>query len=416
MSAAPAAKETPWIHGWRTPLLIIICGCALSFLAFGVRSVSGFLLAPISETFQWGREIFALSVALQMLIWGAVTPVAGAIADKFGAGRVLGAGAVFYAAGFALMAYSTEPWQMHLTAGLLVGMGLAGTSITVVMAVVARLARPERRTFLVGVCTAVTSLGQFVILPIGRAFIDEYGWQTACIIFGGLALCMLPLSGAIRSDTRSAPGVVDQKLLHALTEAMSFRSYVLLVIGFFVCGFQLFFILNHLPAYLSDKGLDSKWASYTLALVGLTNVLGGVLAGYAGARWSKRLGLATIYLLRSLLTVLFVLLPLSPATALIYGGMMGILWLSTMPLTQGLVLQFFGLRWLATLFGIAFFSHQVGGFLGVWLGGLLFDVYKSYDVVWWLNVALGVVAALLHMPIREAPAPRLVAAASAGAR
>ncbi|MCW5772285.1 MAG: MFS transporter [Rhodospirillaceae bacterium] len=416
MSTAPLPAGTAPAHGWRTPIVIIVCGCALSFFAFGVRSVSGFLLAPISESFHWGREVFALSVALQMLIWGAATPVAGAIADKFGAGRVLGTGAILYAAGFALMAYSSEPWQMHLTAGLLVGMGLAGTSITIVMAVMARLARPERRTFLVGLCTAVTSLGQFVILPMGRAFIDAYGWQTACLIFGAVAIIMLPLSAAIRTDTRPAPGIAEQKLMHALGEAFGFRSYVLVVIGFFVCGFQLFFILAHLPAYLSDRGLDSKWAGYTLALVGLTNVVGGVIAGYAGVRWPKRLGLATIYFARSVITVLFILLPLTPATAMIYGSVMGVLWLSTMPLTQGLVLQFFGLRWLATLFGIAFFSHQVGGFLGVWLGGLLFDMYKSYDVVWWLIVALGVVAALLHMPIREAPAPRLAAAASAGAR
>ena len=386
----------PRAAGWRTPALIIACGCVISFIAFGVRSGSGLFLSPISQELGWGREVFALSIALQMLVWGACVPVAGAIADKWGSGRVLATGAVLYGAGFALMAYSSEPWHMHLTAGALVGMGLAGTSFTIVLAVLARIVRPERRTFTVGVCTAFTSLGQFVILPLGQGFISAYGWHTAAMILGAIALCMLPFTAVVRSNGRPPAGIVDQPLSHALSEAFAHRSYVLVVVGFFVCGFQLFFILNHLPSYLSDKGLPPWVASWALALVGLGNVAGGILAGYAGARWSrhKRVSLALIYLARSVLTVLFIFLPL----------------------TQGLVAQFFGLRWLATLFGIAFFSHQVGGFLGVWLGGLLFDLYKSYDIVWWLNIVLGVFAAIVHMPIREVPSPRLAAAAAAGAR
>jgi MFS family permease len=414
MSAAPAAVSgtAPGAApgGWRTPLLIIVCGCLLSFIAFGVRSGTGLFLEPISRELHWGRGVFAFSVALQMLIWGAGVPVAGVVADKYGPGRVLAVGALLYGAGWALMSTASQPWHMHLAAGVLVGLGLAGTSFTIVLAVLARLVRPQRRTLVVGVCTAVTSLGQFVILPLGQTFISNYGWHMAAILLGGVALLMLPFSTVIRGSAAPPPGVVDQPLREALGEAMGHRSFVLLVLGFFVCGFQLFFILNHLPAYISDKGLDIKWASRALALVGLTNVIGGVLAGYVGVRWPKRIGLATIYLSRSALTILFILLPISPATVMIYGGMMGVLWLSTVPLTQGLVLQFFGLRWLATLFGIAFFSHQVGGFFGVWLGGLLFDAYHSYDVVWWINIALGVVAALLHMPIREAPTPRLAAA------
>ncbi len=415
MSAASAASIAP---GWRTPALIIGAGCVLSFIAFGVRSGTGLFLTPVSQELGWGREVFALSIALQMLIWGACVPIAGAIADKWGSGRVLAAGTILYGAGFALMAYSSEPWHMHLTAGALVGMGLAGTSFTIVLAVMARIVRPERRIFAVGLGTAVTSLGQFVILPLGQGFISAYGWHTAAILLGVIALCMLPFTAVVRSNGRPPPGVVDQPLANALGEAFGHRSYVLVVIGFFVCGFQLFFILNHLPSYLSDKGLPPWVAGATLALVGLTNVLGGIFAGIAGARWpgQKRISLALIYIARSVLTVLFILLPLSPATTLIYGGFMGLLWLSTVPLTQGLVAQFFGLRWLATLFGIAFLSHQVGGFLGVWLGGLLFDLYKSYDIVWWLNIALGVFAAAVHMPIREVPAPRLAAAAAAGAR
>lgn len=414
MSTVPATAAV----SWRTPALIIACGCILSFIAFGVRSGTGLFLTPISQELGWGRETFALSVALQMLIWGACVPIAGAVADKWGSGRVLAVGSVLYGGGFALMAYSSEPWHMHLTAGALVGMGLAGTSFTIVLAVMARMVKPERRTFIVGLGTAVTSLGQFVILPLGQGFITAYGWHTAAIIFGGIALCMLPFSAVIRGSGRPPAGVVDQPLANALGEAFGYRSYVLVVIGFFVCGFQLFFILNHLPSYLSDNGLPPWVASWTLALVGLANVAGGILAGWAGARWPghKRVSLSIIYLARSVFTLAFILLPLTPATTMIYGALMGLLWLSTVPLTQGLVAQFFGLRWLATLFGIAFFSHQVGGFLGVWLGGMLFDLYKSYDIVWWLNIAMGVFAAAVHMPIREAPAPRLAAAAAAGAR
>ncbi len=417
MSATPLAAP-PATGNWRTPGLIIACGLILSFVAFGIRSGTGLFLTPVSQEFGWGREVFAFSVALQMLIWGACVPVAGAISDKFGSARVLATGAVFYGAGFALMAYSSEPWHMHLTAGALVGIGLAGTSFTIVIAVLARMVRPERRSVVVGLCSAFTSLGQFAILPLGQGFIGAYGWHTAAILLGAIALGMLPFAFVVRANGRPPAGVADQKLTAALHEAFGHRSYVLTVIGFFVCGFQLFFIVNHLPSYISDQGLPPWVASWTLALVGLANVAGAILAGVIGARWPhhKRLWLAAIYVTRSVATVAFILLPLAPANAMIYGAIMGLLWLSTVPLTQGLVAQFFGLRWLATLFGIAFFSHQVGGFLGVWLGGLLFDLYKSYDIVWWLNVALGVFAAVVHIPIREAPAPRLAAAAAAGAR
>ncbi len=417
MSAAPAAVTVP-TRSWRTPALIVASGLLLSLIAFGIRSGTGLFLSPISKELGWGREVFALAIAVQMLIWGACVPIAGAIADKYGSARVLATGAVFYGAGFALMAYSSEPWHMHLTAGALVGIGLAGTSFTIVIAVLARMIRPERRSFIVGLCSAFTSLGQFIFLPLGQGFITAYGWHTAAIVLGAIALGMLPFAFVVRANGRPPAGVVDQKLTAALSEAFGYRSYVLTVIGFFVCGFQLFFIVNHLPSYLSDQGMPPWVASWTLAMVGLANVAGAIIAGLIGGRYpnQKRLWLAAIYVTRSVATVAFILLPLAPANAIIYGAVMGLLWLSTVPLTQGLVAQFFGLRWMATLFGIAFFSHQVGGFLGVWLGGLLFDLYKSYDIVWWLNIALGVFAAAVHIPIREAPAPRLAAAAAAGAR
>jgi MFS family permease len=391
----------------RLSLVLLAAASALSFFAFGIRGTTGLFLAPISQEYGWGREIFAFSVALQMLIWGALVPPAGAIADKFGSARVLAVGAVFYAVGYALMAYAELPWQMHLAAGVMVGIGLAGTSLTIVVAVLARHTSPAQRSFVLGIATAVTSLGQFALLPIGQAFISAYGWHDAALLLGAMALVMFPLAFFVRSKGAAAPGMLDQPLKSALAEAFGTPSYVLLVIGFFVCGFQLFFIVNHLPAFVTDRGLPAWVGSATLALIGLTNVIGSLAAGWMGGRWSKKYGLAGMYFTRAAITTALLLLPLSPFTVLAWGAVMGTIWLATMPLTSGLVAQFFGLRWMATLFGIVFFSHQVGGFFGVWLGGLVFDLTKSYDVMWWIFVALGIVAGLLHLPIREAPVARL---------
>jgi predicted MFS family arabinose efflux permease len=399
-AASPLAR-------WRTPLAVLVAGSLIGFVAFGIRSSSGLFLAPISGDLKWGREIFALSVAIQNIVWGIGVPIAGAIADKFGSGRVLAVGALVYAAGLALMAYSTTPLQMHLTAGLLLGMGLAGTSFTIAIAAISRVVAPERRTRAVGIAMAATSLGQFVLLPLGQYFIQTQGWAIAALLLAGVALVMFPLAAAVTGKGAPSPGMADQTLRAAFGEALGHPSYVLLTTAFFVCGFQLLFIVNHLPAYLADNGLPSWVASWTLALVGLTNVLGNVLAGWVGQKWRKKYGLSLIYGFRAAFIAAFILIPPTPATTLIFGGMMGLLWLSTVPLTSGLVAQFFGLRWLATLFGFAFFGHQIGGFLGVWLGGVLFEAYQSYMPMWWINVALGVAAAFMHLPIREAPVARL---------
>jgi MFS family permease len=397
---------------WRLPIgVIVFCGCLIGIVSFGARAGFGLFLTPISTEFQWGREVFALSIAIQNLIWGAAQPFAGMLADKYGSGRVIVLGAVIYAGGVALMAYSSEPLQMHLTAGVLVGLGTAFASFMIVMATMARKVAPKWRTLVMGIATASGSIGQFTMVPLGQAFLKAYGWHTALLLLAAIVLLIIPLSATITGKGAPAPGVRDQTVREAFGEAFGHKSYNLLVAGFFVCGFHVAFILVHMPAYIVDKGLPPETGATALALVGLFNIIGSLSAGYIGGKFSKKYSLAAIYLARAAAIVLFVLLPTSEITVYLFAAAMGLLWLSTVPLTSGLVAQFFGLRYMAMLFGFVFFSHQVGSFIGVWLGGKLYDSYGTYDVVWWLSVALGVAAALVHLPIREAPAPRLAAQA-----
>jgi MFS family permease len=396
---------------WRLPIgVIVFCGCLIGIVSFGARAGFGLFLTPISTEFQWGREVFALSIAIQNLIWGAAQPFAGMLADKYGSGRVIVLGAVIYAGGVALMAYSSEPFQMHLTAGVLVGLGTAFASFMIVMATMARKVALKWRTLVMGIATASGSIGQFTMVPLGQAFLKAYGWHTALLLLAAIVLLIIPLSATITGKGAPAPGVRDQTVREAFGEAFGHKSYNLLVAGFFVCGFHVAFILVHMPAYIADKGLPPETGATALALVGLFNIIGSLSAGYIGGKFSKKYSLAAIYLARAAAIVLFVLLPTSEITVYLFAAAMGLLWLSTVPLTSGLVAQFFGLRYMAMLFGFVFFSHQVGSFIGVWLGGKLYDSYGTYDVVWWLSVALGVAAALVHLPIREAPAPRLAQA------
>ncbi len=398
------------VRAWRLPLgLIVTCGCLIGIVTMGVRAGFGLFLPPISQELSWGREVFALSLAIQNLLWGAGQPLAGMLADKYGAGRVLAAGAVLYAAGVALMAVSTEPWHMHLTAGAMVGLGTAFASFMIVMATLARKVAPHRRALVMGIATASGSVGQFTLVPLGNAFLDVYGWHTALLLLATMVLLVIPLSATVTGKGAPEPGMADQTARAAFHEAFGYRSYNLLTAGFFVCGFHVAFILVHLPAFISDFGLPAHVAATTLALVGLFNIVGSLGAGYVAGKFSKKYALAMIYLVRSAAIAAFVLLPISEWTVYAFGAVIGLLWLSTVPPTSALVGQFFGLRYMAMLFGFVFFSHQVGGFLGVWLGGRLFDETGSYDVVWWLAVALGVAAALVHLPIREAPVMRLAA-------
>ncbi len=399
-------------QGWRTPAVIVVCGCLIAVLTFGVRASFGLFTAPISATQGWGREVFALAIALQNLLWGAGQPFAGALADRYGSARVLAAGGLLYALGVALMAVASTPLQMTLTAGVLVGLGLAGGSFTIVMAALARRVPPERRSWAMGMATAAGSMGQFLLAPLGQAFILAYGWQTALLLLAGIVGVVPLLATAMASTPGGAAAVpeIDLGLKRTLALAFGHRSYRLLTAGFFVCGFHVAFITVHLPAYLTDHGVAPQLAAWSIAIIGLGNIVGSYAAGVIGGRYSKRWLLAMIYALRSVVIALFVLLPISPLTVVLFAVTIGLLWLSTVPPTSGLVAVMFGTRYMATLFGIVFFSHQVGSFLGIWLGGLFYEAYGSYDAVWWMAVALGLFAALIHLPIVERPAPRFATA------
>ena len=416
MSVQSTTGKAPAVSTWRTPLVILVCGCLIGAVGYGPRSALGLFLTPMTSTYGWSRDVFALALAIQILVWGTAQPFVGAIADRFGVLRVLVVGAVLYFAGITMMAYSTTPLTLDLTAGVLLGMGVAGTSFTLVIAAFGKLMPPEWRSISFGLGTAAGSFGQFLFSPLARALQDAIGWQHALVAFGLISLLVAPLGLAVRTppmETSIKPGAIaKQSLLQALAEAFGHRSYILLVLGFFTCGFQLLFITVHLPAYLVDRGLSVDAGAWTLAFIGLFNMVGSVTAGWLGDRMPKRYLLSAIYFLRSVAVVVFISLPVTPVSAVVFGAAIGLLWLSTVPPTSALVALMFGTRWMATLFGFAFFSHQVGGFLGVWLGGFLFERTGSYNVVWWISVALGIVSALINVPIVEKPVVRPAMAAA----
>ena len=405
--SSDSAKITampPSAPSWRTPLLIAIAGALISFIGFGPRSVFGFFLQPISNEFQWSRSVFAFSFALQQLFWGIGQPFAGAIADRFGTTRVLIGGAILYVAGLALMTVSREPVFMHLTAGVLLGFALAGCSFNVVLGAFGKLLPPEKRGLGLGLGTAAGSFGQFVFSPFAPLLIDTVGWKGTLLILALVVCAIVPLAFALwtaplSKKVTAADG--PSSISAALKEAFAHPSYILLVLGFFTCGFQLAFITGHLPQYLVDKGLSPQIGGYALACIGLTNIAGSLLAGWLMSRYSRPYMLAFIYTMRSLVTIAFIMLPVTPVTAIGFALSMGFLWLSTVPPTSSLVALMFGVRYMTMLYGFAFFSHQVGGFFGAWLGGLLYKSMKSYDVVWWLSIALGFASAVINLPIRE---------------
>ena len=406
MTTVPAAARS---LTWRTPVVILVCGCLIALLSFGPRSAVGQFLSPMSAANAWGRDVFGLAFAIQNLLWGLGQPFAGGIADRFGIVRVLGVGAILYGLGLALMAYSSTPGMLDLSAGVLIGFGLSGCSFNIVISAFGKLMPPAWRSFSFGAGTAAGSFGQFLFSPLARALIDSYGWQTTLVMFGCGMVLILPLGLAFATpkSVAPAPAVAPQSLKQALREAFGHRSYVLLVLGFFTCGFQLAFVTVHLPSYLVDRGLSVQVGAWTIGVIGLFNIIGSLTSGWLGNRMPKRYILSAIYFARALSIVAFILLPASPVTSIVFGAVTGLLWLSTVPPTNALVLLMFGTRWLATLSGFAFFSHQVGGFLGVWLGGLAFEKTGSYDAVWWLSVFFGVASALINLPIVEKPVTRL---------
>lgn len=393
---------------WRTPLLVIIAGCLIAMIGFGIRSVFGLFLEPMTLTHGWNRETFAIAMAIQNLLWGIGVPVAGAMADRFGPMRVLSFGALLYAIGVWGMATTDSSLGLHLFGGVLTGLGIAFSAFSIALAAMAKVVGPERRTLVLGLGTAAGSLGQVVFSPLGQQFIAVFGWQSALLILAASALIIIPLALVLPdSHTHIGEPSYDQSLLEALREAAAHRGFVLLTVGFFVCGFHVAFITVHFPSYVKDLGLAPEVGAYALAIIGLFNIAGSFLSGAAGTRWSKKSGLAFIYFTRAIVITALLLAPKTPTTIYLFAAAMGILWLSTVPLTSGIVAQVFGVRYMATLFGIVFFSHQIGSFLGVWLGGRLYDTTGTYNAIWWAGVVLGLLAAFIHLPINERPLARL---------
>jgi MFS family permease len=398
--------------GWRTPLVIVVCGCLIGMLTFGPRSTFGFFMQPMSREFAWGRDVFGLALAIQNLLWGIGQPIAGAIADRFGSLRVISVGALMYAAGLITMRHAATPLSLDISAGVLIGFGLSGCSFNLVLSAFGKLLPPEWRGVALGAGTAAGSLGQFVFAPFGVAMLDNFGWQPALTVFSCLMLLVVPLSLALATPSPAADtvAVVEQQTFkHALAEAFGHRSYVLLVLGFFTCGFQLAFITVHLPAYLVDRGVPVQVGGWVIATIGLFNIVGSLSVGWLQSRMPKRYILSVIYFVRAMSIVAFISFPITTFSAVVFGVVTGLTWLSTVPPTSSLVAVMFGTRWLATLYGFAFFSHQVGGFLGVWLGGVVFERFNSYTSIWWLSVLFGVLSALINLPIVEAPVARAVA-------
>jgi len=392
---------------------VLVCGAAIVTLSMGIRHGFGLWLQPVTMARGWTRETFAFALAIQNLAWGAAGPFAGMLADRFGAFRVLIAGSLLYALGLVLMALSTSGLAFTGSAGLMLGMAQAGTTYAIVYGVIGRNVAPEKRSWAMGVAAAAGSFGQFLMVPIENGLIGHVGWQNALFLLGCAALAIMPLGFGLKEPgLASGAGKPQQSIGAALREAFGYPSFQLLMAGYFVCGFQVVFIGVHMPSYLKDKGLSPDVATTALALIGLFNVFGTYAAGVLGQKLAKRHILSTIYLLRSIAIVIFLWAPLTPMSVYIFSAVMGVLWLSTVPPTNAVVAQIFGVQYMSMLGGFVFFSHQIGSFLGVWLGGRLYDTTGSYDIVWWLAVALGVFAALVNLPVREGAIARAQPAAA----
>ncbi|MDC9824470.1 MFS transporter [Devosia sp. ZB163] len=386
-------------------LLLIVAGCAIAAVTNGIRTSFGLLTLPMAGDLGLTREAWGMAMAIQNLAWGVAQPFAGGLADRYGTAKVIVGGLLIYAAGLLLMIVSPTGTLLNLTAGVITGVGIATSSFSIVMIAFGRSVPQEKRTLIFGIATAASSFGQFLFAPIGQAVITGFGWQTALLYAAVLLALTIPLTFALRGRTERAPDQIDLPFMEALRRAWGFSSYRLLVIGFFVCGFHLAFVNVHMPAYLVQCGLPPEVGSWAIAVIGLFNIVGSLLAGYLGGRVPKQMLLATIYFSRAVAIGLFVLLPVTELSAYVFAGAMGLLWLSTVPPTAGLVTLFFGARYMGMLYGIAFLSHQVGSFVGVWLGGFVYDHTGSYSLVWYLGILLGLASAAVHLPIKERSAP-----------
>ena len=387
---------------------VLVCGALIVTLSMGIRHGFGLWLQPVTMDRGWTRETFAFAIAVQNLSWGIAGPFAGMLADRFGAYRVLLAGGLLYAAGLVLMALASSGLAFTGSAGVMIGMAQAGCTYAVVYGVIGRNVAADKRSWAMGVTAAAGSFGQFLMVPVESWLISTWGWQNALFVLGCLALAMLPIARGLKEPAAAAPGGHQQSIAGALREAFGYRSFQWLMAGYFVCGFHVVFIGVHMPSYLKDHGLAPGVATTALALIGLFNVFGTYAAGTLGQRYPKRYLLSTIYALRSVVIVAFLWAPLTPWSVYVFSATMGLLWLSTVPLTSALIAQIFGVKYLSMLGGFVFLSHQIGAFLGAWLGGRLYGMNGNYDLVWGLAVALGVLAALINLPVREVPIVRPV--------
>ena len=411
-SGAPAI-QAPKLSMWQ----VLVCGAAIVTLSMGIRHGFGLWLQPITQAQGWTRETFAFAIAVQNLSWGVFGIFAGMIADRFGAFRVIIAGAVLYALGLAGMALAATGLLFTLSAGVLIGAAQAGTTYAVIYGVIGRNISAEKRSWAMGVAAAAGSFGQFLMVPTEGFLISSLGWKEALLALSAAVLLIVPLAFGLREKTTpgAAPVKREQTIVQALAEAFKYPSFQLLMAGYFVCGFQVVFIGVHMPSYLRDKSLPPEVASYALALIGLFNVFGTYAAGALGQRMPKKNILAGIYFARALVIAIFIAVPLTPLSVYIFSAIMGMLWLSTVPPTNAAVAQIFGIQHLSMLSGFIFFSHQIGSFLGVWMGGYLYDRNGSYDIVWYLTIALGIFAGLVNLPVRETPIVRTPAPAGTGA-
>ena len=395
-----------------TPVVVIVCAGLVLFVSVGTRQTFGLFLTPMEADLGWGRESFGFAIALQNLVWGISQPFVGAVADRLGAGRVVIGGAVLYALGLVGMASSESPAAFALSGGLLLGLALSGTGFAVVLGAVARATRPERRGFMMSVAGTIGGFGQLLMIPYSQGFIGGYDWAVAFLVLAATAALIVPLAAGLggRASAGDPDRGTEQSFREALAEARRNGGYWFLNLGFFVCGFQITFVLTHLPAYVVDAGFPTETGAVVLVMIGLFNIPGALVLGRLADIYRKRSVLGILYLARAGILAAFVLVPMTPTTVVLFGAGLGLTWLATIPLTNAMVAQLFGVRYVATLFGIAWFVHQVGAFFGAWVGGLVFDLLGGYDMIWWFTAWLGVTAALLHWPIDEPPAARMATA------
>ncbi|MFN7087030.1 MAG: MFS transporter [Burkholderiales bacterium] len=387
---------------WRTPAIVLLCGGLALTISLGVRHNFGLYLQPMTLELGWNRQTFAIAIAVQNLVYGLAQPFTGMIADRYGAARVLIGGAIFYAIGLVLMSLSTSGWQFNLSAGLVVGAALSCSGFSIVFGVIGRAFPAEKRTMALGIAGAAGSFGQFVMLPYGQTLINHLGWQNALLVLAATVLLIVPLSAAlVENKSAQAQELHRQSIPEALREACGHSGYVLLCLGYLVCGFQLLFISVHFPAYLVDQRMTPETGMMALALIGLFNIFGSYFWGWLGGRRTKKYVLSTLYFTRAVAIAIFISLPVTPLSVYVFGATIGFLWLGTVPVTSGLIAQIFGVKYLATLTGIAFLFHQIGSFLGIGIAGYLFDATGSYHLMWMLTIAMGVAAALINLPIND---------------